>query len=168
MSIRKSIFVTIVFAGVLSFGQIGSAQETGIRGFLDEEVNLQRQREEMFRSIPEPTNLREYMRIISESPHHAGAPGSRRVAEYILSQFASWGLEAYIEEYEALMPFPVERVVELIKPERIQLRLEEPAIPEDQDSGDIEGLPNYNAYSADGDVTAELVYVNYGLSLIHI
>ena len=56
MSIRKSIFVTIVFAGVLSFGQIGSAQETGIRGFLDEEVNLQRQREELFRSIPEPTN----------------------------------------------------------------------------------------------------------------
>ena len=163
MSIRKSIFVRIVFAGVLSYGQLVSAQEAGIRGFLDEEVNLQRQREELFRSIPEPTNLREYMRIISESPHHAGAPGSRRVAEYILSQFASWGLEAYIEEHEALMPFPVERVVELIEPERIQLRLEEPAIPEDQDSGDIEGLPNYNAYSADGDVTAELVYVNYGI-----
>ena len=45
MSIRKSIFVTIVFAGVLSYGQLASAQEAGIRGFLDEEVNLQRQRE---------------------------------------------------------------------------------------------------------------------------
>ena len=76
MSIRKSSFTTIMFVWVLACGQSVLAQEAGIRGFLDGELTLQRQHEELFRSIPEPTNLREYMRIISESPHHAGAPGS--------------------------------------------------------------------------------------------
>jgi N-acetylated-alpha-linked acidic dipeptidase len=41
--------------------------------------------------------------------------------------------------------------------------LNEPALKEDATSGQTEQLPTYNAYSADGDVTADLVFVNYGL-----
>lgn len=163
MRVRGSVVIGAVLLVLTLFGSQPASQESGMRGFLNEEVAAQRQREEAFRAIPEPDNLREYMRIISADPHHAGSPGSRRVADYVLERFASWGLEAYIEEHEALMPFPVERVVELVEPERIALQLEEPAVTEDPDSDDAGGLPNYNAYSADGDVTAELVYVNYGI-----
>jgi len=71
-------------------------------------------------------------------------------------------LNASIESFEALMPYPTERVVELVAPERYQLTLKEPPVDEDKDSADAGGLPTFNAYSADGDVTAELVYVNFG------
>ena len=73
--------------------------------------------------MPKPENLREYMRVISAEPHHAGSPGSRKVADYVLAQFKSWGLNASIETFEALMPYPTERVVELVAPERHVLTL---------------------------------------------
>jgi N-acetylated-alpha-linked acidic dipeptidase len=133
-----------------------------IRGFTAKSSAIQRQVEETFRAVPRPENNREYMRVISEDPHHAGSAGSRKVAEYILSQFTSWGLKASIESFEALMPYPTERVVELVAPERYELTLREPAVPQDKDSTDAGGLPTFNAYSADGDVTADLVYVNFG------
>jgi N-acetylated-alpha-linked acidic dipeptidase len=125
-------------------------------------ATAEREREQRFQSVPLPDNLREYMQAIAAEPHHAGSPGSRKVAEYILAKFKSWGLNAAIEQSEALMPFPVERVVELVAPERYTAVLKEPAVAADPDSGDAGQLPTFNAYSADGDVIADLVYVNYG------
>jgi N-acetylated-alpha-linked acidic dipeptidase len=133
-----------------------------IRGFTAASSDVQRQVEEKFRAVPKPENNREYMRVISAEPHHAGSPGSKKVAEYVLSQFKSWGLNASIETFEALMPYPTERVLELVAPVNQVMKLAEPAVPEDPDSTDAGALPTFNAYSADGDVTAELVYVNYG------
>ncbi len=140
-----------------------SQQAPGLRGFTSAAAAAERDRERRFQAVPAPDNLREYMRAISADPHHAGAPGSRKVAEYILEKFKSWGLNAAIEEAEALMPFPVERVVELVAPGRFTALLKEPVVAADPDSGDTGQLPTFNAYSADGDVTAELVYVNYGI-----
>ena len=139
------------------------SQPSGIRGFTSAHAEGERQAEERFRAIPKPENLREYMRLISESPHHAGSPGSKKVAEYVLAQFKSWGLNASIEQFEALMPYPTERVVELVGPEHYTAKLKEPPVDVDQDSTDEGQLPTFNAYSADGDVTADLVYVNYGV-----
>jgi N-acetylated-alpha-linked acidic dipeptidase len=133
-----------------------------IRGFTEASSEVQRQVEEKFRLVPKAENNREYMRVIAAEPHHAGSPGSRKVADYVLAQFKSWGLNASIETFEALMPYPTERLVELVAPERYVLKLAEPAVPQDADSTDAGALPTFNAYSADGDVTAELVYVNYG------
>jgi N-acetylated-alpha-linked acidic dipeptidase len=139
-----------------------ASEQPPLRGFTTAESVTQREWEAKFRAIPAPENLREYMRVSSAEPHHAGSPGSRKVAEYILGRYKAWGLDAWIEEHEALMPFPVERRVELVAPERYQAKLQEPALSEDPDSTDAGQLPTYNAYSADGDVTARLVYVNYG------
>jgi N-acetylated-alpha-linked acidic dipeptidase len=134
-----------------------------IRGFVGASLQPQRELEERFRVLPKPDNLREYMRTISEEPHYAGASGSRRVAEYVLAKFKEWGLDAAIEQHEALMPFPTERVVELVAPETYKARLQEPPVDGDKDSSDAAQMPSFNAYSADGDVTADLVYVNYGI-----
>jgi N-acetylated-alpha-linked acidic dipeptidase len=142
---------------------IHSQQQPGIRGFTLNGANTERTLERQFRAVPSPEKLREYMRAITEEPHHAGSPGSRKVAEYILAAFKAWGLDASIEMTEALLPFPTERVVELVAPERFVLALKEPAVEADKDSGDAGQLPTFNAYSADGDVTADLVYVNYGV-----
>ena len=119
--------------------------------------------EAVIRNTPDTARLRQYHLVMTEEPHHAGSAGSKAVAEYALARFREWGLDARIEELQALMPFPVERQVELLEPERYTAQLKEPAVPEDKDSGDRDQLPTFNAYSADGDVTGELVFVNYGI-----
>lgn len=119
--------------------------------------------EEQFRALPEPANIREYMRRMTARPHHAGSPYGRDNAEWIAAKFREWGWDAEIEEFQVLIPTPKERRVELLEPRRLRLALDEPAIPEDPTSAQKdEQLPGYNAYSADGDVTGPLVYVNYG------
>jgi N-acetylated-alpha-linked acidic dipeptidase len=144
------------------FASHGYAEEPDLKGFLSDEIPAARDWEERFRAIPAPENLREYMRVITEEPHIAGLPGSKKVAEYILSKFQSFGLNAWIEETEALMPLPTERYLELTAPESYVAKLEEPAIAEDKDSADPGQLPTYNAYAGEGDVEAQVVYVNYG------
>lgn len=140
-----------------------STQDAGLRGFTNEEAAIQRQREQAFKAVPRADLLREYMKEMSAEPHHAGSPGSLRVASYAVKQFKSWGLDAWIEQHEALMPMPVERIVQLVGPEQYTAVLKEPSVPEDPDSSDAGQLPTFNAYSADGDVTAQVVYVNYGV-----
>src|SRR3954447_14928005 len=142
---------------------IHSQPPQGIRGFTVASADGERTIERQFRAVPSPEKLREYMQAITEAPHHAGSPGSRKVAEYILGKFKSWGLDASIEPAEALLPYPVERTLELVEPERFVAALKEPPIAADKDSADEGQLPTFNAYSADADVTADLVYVNYGI-----
>ena len=123
-----------------------------------------REWEEKFRAIPKPENLREYMKKLSARPHHLGSPYDKENAEWILSKFREWGLDANIETFDVLFPTPKERAVELTSPTKFVARLQEPGLPEDPTSNQKdEQLPTYNAYSIDGDVTAPLVYVNYGI-----
>jgi N-acetylated-alpha-linked acidic dipeptidase len=119
--------------------------------------------EEKFRLLPAAERLKEYMRRLSAEPHHLGSAADKRNAEWMRDQLKSWGLEVKIEEFDVLFPTPKERVLELISPQPYQAKLEEPVLAEDPDSNDKNQLPTYNAYSGDGDVTAQLVYVNYGV-----
>ncbi len=163
-TLRVSPLTLFFFAGLFTLAPLAaeSDQSSGIRGYTSAHVAAEREREQRLQSLPSPDNLREYMRTITTEPHHAGSAGSRKVAEYILGKFKSWGLNASIEQFEALMPYPTERVVELVEPEKYVAALKEPVVPDDPDSGDAGQLPTFNAYSADGDVTANLVYANYG------
>jgi N-acetylated-alpha-linked acidic dipeptidase len=109
-------------------------------------------------------NLRSWMKRLSARPHHLGSPYGKENAEFIASLFRSWGYETQLERFDVLFPTPKTRVVELLAPERYVAKLNEPALKEDATSGQAdEILPPYNAYSIDGDVTGELVYVNYGV-----
>ena len=155
--------LVVVAACIVAVGGAIVGQDRAIRGFPADEAALQHQREMQLRAVPSPERIREHVRTISASPHWAGGPGSRRVAEFALAQFKAAGLDAWIEEHEAYMPMPTERRVRLVAPRSYELRLAEPVVAEDPDSGDAGQLPTFNAYSADGDVTAELVYVNYGV-----
>jgi N-acetylated-alpha-linked acidic dipeptidase len=120
--------------------------------------------EAKLQAIPNPDNLREYMKRLSARPHHVGSPYDRENAEWILSKFKEWGLEAEIETFDVLFPTPKTRRVELVAPTSFKARLDEPVLAVDPTSDQkSEQLPTYNAYSRDGDVEATLVYVNYGL-----
>jgi N-acetylated-alpha-linked acidic dipeptidase len=140
----------------------GALHAQSIRGFPGSWSDGQRARERSAWAVPNADTLREQLRMLSEDPHHAGAAGSKRVADQLLARFRSYGLDARLERFEALMPYPISRTLEMMAPMRWTARLLEPEIREDKDSGDPDQLPTFNAYSPDGDVTGDVVYVNYG------
>src|SRR6188768_1396969 len=156
---RKALLIVAAFALISTVSS--TAQVRPIRGFPDDAVAAERQREEQFRKVPDSARLKEYMEAMAGEPHVAGQPSSKRVADYALAKFKSFGLDAKLEEFEAMMPWPIETSVELVAPEKYTLRVKEPVLSEDPDSGDQ--TPLYNAYSGDGNVTGEVVYVNYGM-----
>lgn len=162
---RKSVLsLAFLVLAVVTPLTAAAQPEEPRRGFLASQWEEQQALEERFRAIPDPARLREYMEYMTEEPHIAGfGHGSKRVADYALEKFLSFGLDAKIEETEALMPIPTDRHVEVLGPEPYTLRLAELGVPEDKDSSDQGLLPTYNAYGADGDVRGEIVYVNYGI-----
>ena len=116
------------------------------------------------RAVPDTANLRSYMERLSARPHHVGSPYDKDNAEWILARLKEWGLDAHIETFDVLFPTPKERLLEMVEPKHFTARIEEPTVPGDPTSSQhAEQLPTYNAYSKDGDVTAPLVYVNYGV-----
>ncbi|GAC1673405.1 MAG: transferrin receptor-like dimerization domain-containing protein [Candidatus Acidiferrum sp.] len=165
---KRSALLSFLFFVVLSLLPLGGnliAQEPPLPGFSAASSQTERQWEEKFRAIPRPENLRAYMERLSAHPHHVGSPYDKDNAEWLLAKFKEFGLDAHIENFDVLFPTPRERLVELVAggPKFIA-KLAEPALPQDPTSSQqSEQLPTYNAYSADGDVTAPLVYVNYGV-----
>jgi N-acetylated-alpha-linked acidic dipeptidase len=115
------------------------------------------------RAIPSPDRMRASMKRLSARPHHVGSPYDKDNAEWILARFKEAGLDAHIEEFRVLFPTPRRRLLEMVAPVKLTAKLEEPEVKGDPTSGQVdEQLPTYNAYSIDGDVTAPLVYANYG------
>lgn len=142
----------------------GQTAPKPIAGFSVEGAKKQLDLEQQYESGLRRQNLQDWMKRLSSKPHHVGSPGSREVAEFIAAQFKSWGYETRIETVYPLFPTPKTRLLEMVSPSRFVARIEEPPVEGDATSGIKEGnLPVYNAYSTDGDVTGELVYVNYGL-----
>lgn len=152
----KSVFALVLAAWV-------AAAQTPIRGFSGSDAKAERDWESKARDIPQPDRIRAYMHRISAEPHHAGSAADKGVADYAAGLLREWGLDTHIEHFSVLLPYPTSRTLELVAPVRFRATLKEPAIPEDPDSGDANQLPSFNAYSAAGDVTAPLVYVNYGI-----
>ena len=110
-----------------------------------------------------PLKIGEYMQRMSARPHHLGSPYDKDNAEWIAGLLKQWGWQVEIEEFQVLMPTPKSRRLEMTAPTRFVASLVEPAIAADPTSSQqAEQLPSYNAYSADGDVSGRLVYVNYG------
>jgi N-acetylated-alpha-linked acidic dipeptidase len=153
-----------VLLATLLCAPVFSAENGPLRGYSTESAKTQREWEAKFRAIPDPANLRSYMQRLSARPHHIGSPYGKENAEWILARFKEWGLDAKIETFDVLFPTPKERLLEMVEPTRFRARLAEPAQPGDPTSSQHdEQLPTYNAYSIDGDVTAPLVYVNFGV-----
>ncbi|HKT60912.1 MAG TPA: transferrin receptor-like dimerization domain-containing protein [Gemmatimonadales bacterium] len=158
MSARPLLVVALMLA------PLGRSDDAPIRGFTAASARAEREWERKFATVPNPDSLREYMRYLSARPHHLSSPRDSANAAWLLGRLRGWGLDAHIETFTVLFPTPRERVVELVAPARFKARLQEPAVKQDPTSSQqSEQLPTYNAYSPDGDVTAPLVFVNYGL-----
>jgi N-acetylated-alpha-linked acidic dipeptidase len=166
---RRSLVATIVFASIslAPAGRHVVADEQPLAGFSAESSRAERQWEEKMKAIPDPDKLRGYMEHLAARPHHVGSPYDKENADWLLAKYKEFGLDAHIETFDVLMPTPKERAVELVdangKP-IFTAKLQEPVVKEDPTSNQTsEQLPTYNSYSIDGNVTAPLVYVNFGV-----
>lgn len=140
------------------------AQNADILGFTSASATKQRDLEKKFDDKVTPSNLDQWMKTISARPHHVGSPYDKQNAEYIAGLFKKWGFDTQIETFQVLFPTPKLRSLEMVEPSQYKAVLEEPALKEDHTSDQKdEQLPTFNAYSIDGDVTGELVFVNYGI-----
>jgi N-acetylated-alpha-linked acidic dipeptidase len=144
--------------------QVDAIDDRPLLGFGRESAAQQRSIEAQFDASLKKDNLREWMKRLSARPHHLGSPYGKENAEFIASQFRAWGYETEIERFEVLFPTPKLRILEMREPAKYTASLAEPPLKEDSTSSlTEEQLPTYNAYSVDGDVTGQLVYVNYGV-----
>jgi len=135
-----------------------------LRGYSNDSAKTERDWETKFRAIPDPANLRAFMERLAKRPHHVGSPYDKDNAEWLLAKMKEFGLDAKIETFDVLFPTPKTRLLELVEPTKFTAKLAEPTVAADPTSSQHdEQLPVYNAYSADGDVTAPLVYANYGI-----
>jgi N-acetylated-alpha-linked acidic dipeptidase len=133
-------------------------------GFNTEHAAEERALEARFDSHLDAADQRAWLKRLSARPHHVGSPYDKDNAEFMAGLFRSWGFETQIESFKVLFPTPKTRLLEMVAPTHFTASLAEPPIAEDSTSGQTaEQLPTYNAYSIDGDVTGELVYVNYGV-----
>ena len=165
---RRVVTVLVLLAaGLTAWPRLDStlSDEPVLAGFSAESSRVERQWEEKFKALPSPQRMRDYMQRLAAHPHNVGAAYDKDNAEWLLGKFQEFGLDAHIETFDILFPTPRERAVELVEGgPRFIAKLAEPAVPSDPTSNQqSEQLPSYNAYSIDGDVTAPLLFVNYGI-----
>jgi N-acetylated-alpha-linked acidic dipeptidase len=159
MRLERVLLVTFLLAAVPQ-----APADEPLLGFGPAAAAAQRELEARFDSQVRRSDIRDWVERLSSRPHHVGSPWGKDNAEWMAKLFRSWGYETSIETYEVLFPTPKTRVVEMVAPRVFRATLVEPAVPEDSTSGQAaEQLPTFNAYSKDGDVTGELVYVNFGV-----
>jgi N-acetylated-alpha-linked acidic dipeptidase len=140
-----------------------SAGAENIIGFDQGETQKQRQLETQFDNRISAAEQDAWLKKFSEKPHHVGSAAGKQIAEEVARLMTSWGYNTEIKEYEILLPTPKERLLELISPTQFTASLQEAALPADASTSErTELLPPYNAFSRDGDVEGELVFINYG------
>ena len=126
-------------------------------------TDAQRALEQKFDSQMQASDQQAWMKQMSAKPTHVGAPHDKANAEFVQQQFRAWGWDAQIETFDVLYPTLKQHSLELVAPTRFVASLKEPPVAGDSTSSQTDGLPPYHAYGADGDVTAPLVYVNFGM-----
>jgi len=154
----------VLVAVSLSVSMMAFSQNTQkISGFTEKATAKQQQLEQQYDAQLSTKRIDQTVKELAAVPHHIGSKGGNEVVQSIYNKFKQWGWDVKIETYQVLFPSPQTRVLEMIQPTQYKALLSEPALKEDGTSAQAGQLPTYNAWSADGDVTGELVFVNYGL-----
>ena len=152
-----------MFGNAMASGEEGH-DDGGMLGFTPAGANDQRSLEQRFDAQLDPADQRAWLKQMSSAPNQVGAPHDKANAEFMLAKFMEWGWDAHIETFSVLYPTPKKVALELQGAHPYTAKLHEPAVDGDATSSIKDGvLPPYNVYGGDGDVTAPLVYVNYGM-----
>jgi N-acetylated-alpha-linked acidic dipeptidase len=162
----RSLGAAALLAGSILSGLAISrgAQDTPeIFGFASSRVAVERQLEQQFRAIPDPERAESDLRYLTSEPHLAGTEASHRIAEWLRDQYRGFGFEAEIVTYNVWLGYPREAKLEITQPVQKTLGSQEQPLGSDKESDGKKLVPAFNAYSPSCDVTAPVVYVNYGM-----
>jgi N-acetylated-alpha-linked acidic dipeptidase len=160
--IRTAITLASIFVFPAAISR-GTQDNPGIRGFAPARVAAERALEQQMRAIPDPARAESNLRHITSEPHMAGTEASHRVAEWLRDQYRSYGFDAEIASYSVWLAQPRELRLELTAPDKKTLGTPEQPFPVDPDTSSRNIVAGFNAFSPSGDVTAPVVYVNYGM-----
>jgi len=135
---------------------------TTISGYQNAAPELQA--EKTFLAAPSADLAKEHLRILTSAPHVAGSPEDKKTAEYVLQKYKEAGLDAYIQEYKIWMNLPAEIHVDVVAPDGVVMHgpAREHVNGDDPFQDDPRVVTAYNAFSPSGDVTADVIYANYG------
>ena len=160
---QVAVVVSMVVACGLALASGQAGPPTRLPEFAAAGATAELAREAAFKKLLSPKAAEQDFDVMVAEPHHTGSPYELKLADYVAARFKEFGLEVSRREYQVLIPWPGERTIEVLSPDPVRLRVEEEVIPTDPSAAKPGILPAYNAYSPSGDVTGELVYVNYGV-----
>jgi N-acetylated-alpha-linked acidic dipeptidase len=162
-----SRWIVVTATTLVTYGAVAAASTpdsgASMTGFTAAGAASEAALEQRFDAQLTPTQLRDWLKQMSSEANHVGAPHNKQNAEFVAAQMRAWGWNAEIEQFEVLYPTLKHHTLELVAPTKFVASLTEPPIEGDATSARTDGVPPYNEYGADGDVTADLVYVNYGM-----
>jgi N-acetylated-alpha-linked acidic dipeptidase len=151
------------FAGAALSQSDAAGAGPAMLGFAPGGAARERDLEQRFNAQLSAAEMRAWLQQLSSAPNQVGSPHDKANAEFLLARFKKWGWDAHMEIFDVLYPMPKQELVEMVAPTRFRAALREPPVKGDRTSGLGGALPPYNIYGADGDVTAPLIYVNYGM-----
>src|SRR5438477_3453711 len=122
---RCGLFILSAVLAWLSLAAAATDRPAALQGYSGDSARAEGEWEGKFRAVPSPQNMRAYMERLSARPHHVGSPYDKDNAEWILSKFKGWGLDAQIETFYVLFPTPKERALELTQPTTFAAKLQE-------------------------------------------
>lgn len=161
---HRRAYAGLIAAVTAGTAGVAMAQPTTLLGFSPAGSAAERVVESRFDANLSADSIRDRLKLMAAEPNQVGSPHDRANAEYTLAQFKAWGWDAHIETFSVLYPTPKSELLELLGPTPYVASFTEPPIPGDattyRQGG---GLPAWAVYGGDGDVTAPLVYVNYGM-----
>ena len=154
---KKKLTILSLFVFAITFANA----QTNLLGFKSSENQIKN--EKYFDAQLSAIRAGENIKLLSSVPHHVGSAGGKFVADEIVKVFKTAGWDTKIETYQLMFPIPITRTLEMSGATNYKAKLKETPLKEDATSNQADQLPTYNCWSADGDVTANLVFVNYGL-----
>src|SRR5580700_11005409 len=159
---RMAIILASIFIFPAAISR-GKQENPGIRGFAPARVAAERALEQQLRAIPDPARAESNLRRITQEPHMAGTEASHRLAEWLRDQYRSYGFDAEIVSYGVWLAQPREIKLELTAPDKKILATPEQPFEVDPDTFNKNIVTGFNTFSPSGDVTAPVIYVNYGM-----
>jgi N-acetylated-alpha-linked acidic dipeptidase len=163
---RSWVLVAATSLALLAAAAADSVNSAGsaLFGFRPDEATAQQALEQRFDAQLDAADLRGWLKTLSSEPNQVGSPHDKTNAEMVRDLFKQWGWDAQIETFDVLYPTLKQHTLEMVGPTKFVASLKEPAVAGDETSARTAGaVPPYNVYGADGDVTADLVYLNYGM-----
>ena len=119
--------------------------------------------EDLFSKNIDTTSFKKHLIKLTERPHVVGSDANKAVQEYMYEVMKNAGFNVEKYPYDVYLPNkPGNSLIEIVTPTRIVLNQKEDIIPGDPFSKDPSLWKGWNAFSGTGDVTAEVVYANYG------